>query len=148
MHYAYDLDGTLADTRRAVVEAYRAVGVEPPENFFGKPWREWLTDSALHDRKNAIYPQYVRKYVRPTHLVDTFKATGGLIITGASNEAARIVLDSIGLEDAIMVFSELSMQGKANLLNGLSEEGVVFEDSEIISAYLKENTKWTVCRVL
>lgn len=147
MLYAYDLDGTLADTRQAVLLSYRAVGVEPPPDFFGKPWREWLNDEDLHRRKNEVYAEYVRTHVKPTRLVDTFKKTGGFIITGASYRAAHMVMSSIGIELAF-VYSELTMHDKATILNMFDAPGIVFEDSQSIADHLRENTSWTVCRVL
>jgi hypothetical protein len=147
MLYAFDLDGTLADTREAVTIAYRSVGVEPPPDFFGKPWREWLTDAALHEAKNQVYREIAPHYIKPTPLVKLFKLTGGMIITGASAEAANVVLRALHLSRPRYLYTQLNMQDKANVLNLHGEEGIVFEDSITIADYLKEKTRWTVCRV-
>lgn len=152
MLYAYDLDGTLAHTREAVLEAYRAAGVEPPPDFFGKPWREWLQDEEVHRLKNAYYAQFCTKHIKPTRLVDLYYRTGGIVITGASREAAEVVMTTIGINPEI-VSCELSMVQKAEYLNNFTrltktEPGIVFEDSINIANYLKEHTTWTVCLAL
>lgn len=150
MQYAYDLDGTLVETREAVLAAYRAVGVEPPLDFFGKTWREWLDDPTLHAAKNEEYLKIIRTtdLVRATQIVSLFLITGGFIITGASRKAATAVLDHIGLRPQKFYY-ELSMKDKAEVLNFHNgDQGIVFEDSEKVASYLKENTSWTVCHVL
>lgn len=128
------------------MEAYRRVGVEPPEDFFSKTWREWLNDPKLHKRKNEEYLGLVGHMVRPTQLVKLFKLTGGIIITGASQVAATAVIDAINISPT-STFCELTTQGKARVLNALGP-GIVFEDSVSVANYLKENTKWKVCLAL
>lgn len=148
MRYAYDLDGTLADTREAVLTAYRAVGVEPPADFFGLPWKAWLKDAELHAAKNRVYREIAPQYIRPTKLVELYRLTGGIIITGASENAARTVLSALDINSSPEMFCELDMFAKSRVLNEYGEHGIVFEDSPTICAYLKETTQWTVCRVL
>lgn len=146
MQYAFDLDGTLADTREAVLTSYRAVGVEPPLDFYGKTWKEWLNDATLHHRKNAHYIAHGVKLVKPTKMVELMKLVDGFVITGASAAAAEAVLEHIGLPMAF-VYPELTKEGKAQILNTY-QPGIVFEDSLNVALYLRENTKWTVCHVL
>jgi hypothetical protein len=152
MLYAYDLDGTLAYTREAVLTAYRAAGVEPPSDFFGKPWREWLQDEEIHRLKNAYYAQFCAKHIIPTKILDLYQRTGGMIITGASREAAEVVMTAIGINPEI-VCCELSKTQKVEYLNDFvrltgTAPGIVFEDSPAIAKHLKEFTEWTVCLVL
>lgn len=151
MHYAFDLDGTLARTREAVLLAYRMAGVEPPPDFFGKPWKAWLSDEDAHRRKNLFYEQLAPAMIHPTNIVDIYRRTGGAIITGASASAVRTVLRAIGLiplPPAAEVHMELDMAGKAYVLNEKADTGIVFEDSPEIATYLMENTQWQVCLVL
>lgn len=147
MQYAFDLDGTLAHTRDAVLAAYRAVGVEPPEDFFGKTWREWLHDPVKHHQKNEVYLKMMNK-VQPTSIVDLFEQVGGIIVTGASAAAAYAVLQRLDMaREPERVFTELNTKQKAECLNGRGF-GIVFEDSPDVAKYLKENTSWTTCLVL
>jgi hypothetical protein len=84
--------------------------------------------------------------VRPTRILDIYLRTGGIIITGASREAAEMVMYKIGITGP--VHCELSKQQKAAVLNAHGLGGIVFEDSLINATYLKEHTEWTVCLVL
>lgn len=124
-------------------------GVEPPPDFFGKPWKAWLDDAEAHHRKNEFYRELAPKLVRPTLLVDTFVRTDGIIITGASFEGACIVLRALNLLDHVsQLHCELTMVGKAEFLNHFDTPGIVFEDSPTIARYLKEHTEWMVCLAL
>jgi hypothetical protein len=156
MRYAYDLDGTLAHTRDAVVTAYRRVGVEPPSDFFGKTWAEWLPNLVgsivgarrIHDAKNVEYLQIVRDgLIAPTRIRDLALTTGGVIVTGASSEAAHAVKEAIGLGE-FQVFAELTLDGKIRTLNKLSRDGgIVFEDSPDAVLRIRKETRWTACLV-
>ena len=61
MTYLFDLDGTLVNTRLAVKEAYRQVGIEMPDDAWGKPWTEWLNNKFAHDAKAKIYPDVLKE---------------------------------------------------------------------------------------
>ena len=63
----YDMDGVLFDTKEAVREAYKAVGLNA-DNAKGRTWREWLipkygVDTAyrLHRNKNDRYVELIER---------------------------------------------------------------------------------------
>ena len=127
--YAFDLDGTLADTYIAVLRSYQAAGVEPPSDFFGKPWRNWLQDDAAHRLKNELYlADYVR-LVKPMPMAELFKQVGGVVLTGASAVAADAVLRELGLRPDGL-HAGLTPEQKAALLTDLAPEGIYFDDSQ------------------
>jgi len=78
--------------------------------------------------------------------MDIYLRTGGFIITGASRDAAEMVMFKIGVTAPL--HCELSVQQKAAVLNAHGINGIVFEDSLINATYLKEHTEWAVCLVL
>lgn len=59
----FDFDGVLVDSKENVFEAYRRVGVQMPEDAWGKAWWEWLpqmvgsdeTAMQLHNAKILAY---------------------------------------------------------------------------------------------
>jgi phosphoglycolate phosphatase-like HAD superfamily hydrolase len=59
----FDIDGTLVDTRELNLRAYAQVGVEIPDDAWGRRWQEWLPEVVgdpdraieLHERKTSIY---------------------------------------------------------------------------------------------
>lgn len=86
--------------------------------------------------------------VRPTDMVELFEQVGGIIITGASDDAATLVLNRLNLARMPeRLFTGLNTEGKADILNRYGG-GIVFEDSINVAKYLKENTTWTVNLVL
>lgn len=125
-----DLDGTLVDTREAVLAAYREVGVEPPPGAWGRPWREWLDDISLHRRKNEIYPR---------HLHERAKALPALkLVQHAANEGARVIVLTAASEDAaLVVFDRFHIVHNARLYAGLSLERRV----EIAASLRREHTE-------
>lgn len=174
MLYAFDLDGTLVDTKDAVLRAYRAVGVEPPEDFFGRTWREWLTDEDKHEAKNLIYVKNVGRWTKRLGLMDVMhdlrkeKAFQHrsepqnmvYVLTGASHDAAKAVLNhhlSYPQLNHEQLHTGLRMEGKAAVLNDLQKKqtsehlshsyGIYFDDDEETCNYIRENTKWTVLHV-
>jgi len=151
MIYAYDLDDTLADTRAAVLAAYRYAGIEPPTNFWGLSRSEWLHDpsGAIHRRKEVLYPNLVRHMVKPLYLAETFRMTGGYIVTGASELCAEAVMNHLGFGNHCWgLFHSLGYREKGKTLNMLSETGIYFDDNERTCKYLMGETKWQIVRVL
>ena len=64
----FDVDGVLVDTRELVVQAYRDVGVEMPENAWGLPWHEWLPALVGDDGRAAeLHREKTRRYVPSSH---------------------------------------------------------------------------------
>ena len=168
MRYAFDLDGTLADTREAVRLAYVEAlgGLEPPQNFFELTWREWLPmltgvhAEEVHARKNELYiDKYVRRVVA-TPMMDVVHELARhrsdiRVLTSASADAALAVLGQIDNRSilATNVFADLTKKGKAEHLERMRLNGdvwdhvVYFDDSPSTVEYLKEHTRCTICLV-
>ena len=96
---AFDLDGTLVDSREAVELAYRIAGVTMPDGAWGKPWQEWLDDPDVHCRKTIIYINLiqlgkvnvnaeVKKWITRSNIHP-------VVLTGASETAAVMLLNQM-----------------------------------------------------
>tara|TARA_R110000824_G_scaffold58288_1_gene157709 strand:- start:3433 stop:3933 length:501 start_codon:yes stop_codon:yes gene_type:complete len=102
MTYLFDLDGTLVNTRLAVKEAYRQVGIEMPDDAWGKPWTEWLNNKFAHDAKAKIYPDVLKEFAEPLPLYRYVQQTQAPVITGASRDAVRAINDMFGSLNVII----------------------------------------------
>jgi len=146
MLLAFDLDGTLVDSRDAVLKSYRAAGVEPPEDFWGKPWRAWLSDKRAHDRKNEEFRKPdTLKLVKRLKTMKLFCQDHSIVLTAASATAARVMLDYYDLRPAAL-FWELDAEGKVEVLNS-HPSGIYFDDDKSICDMVKRRTSWTVMHV-
>lgn len=152
MFLVFDLDGTIIDTKQAVYAAYASVGVQMPEDAWGKPWYEWLDDSDAHRRKAEVYHEFIPGYSRPLPLLDIALEEQVPIITGASSNAVASIKQHYG--DLNVVRSGCSLEDKGAMLDNLQFE-VVFQyghhkciyvdDCERTRAYLqKERTTWEI----
>jgi FMN phosphatase YigB (HAD superfamily) len=88
-HYAFDLDGTVFDTRHHVEAAYASVGVMMPAGAWGRTWEEWLIPqcdgdrllaSQLHAKKVQVYDQLLQD--QPPELT----AAGELLLLMSTKE--------------------------------------------------------------
>lgn len=162
MYYAFDLDGTLVDTKELIIASYKRVGVTPPEDFFGKPWQEWLDDEEKHRQKNEVYIAMIPKHLKPLPLLSLFQrlivddGPGGIkyaptILTAASQIAALAILQHLKLECAIYnLHAGLTLQMKINWMNLKSsqgEDGIMFEDNIHTVKAMRSNTRWTICNL-
>lgn len=104
VRWVFDLDGVLIDSESLVREAYRRVGVEMPEDAWGKPAREWMPQrygrgwTRLHDAKNAAYERLFHMAVpEPTTAVEAVRrlnvaGESCYLLTGASARATIAVV--------------------------------------------------------
>ena len=147
MHFSFDLDGTLLDTRAAVRVAYSAVGVAMPEDAWGQPWREWLIDVCsgnevlayqLHRAKNAAYLALIKKsamveVLPPLRVLQELLSRHGAaqcsIITGASRSAARALMSEYGLPPFLLSGTGMTVQDKIEFLSAKSPRGVYVDDN-------------------
>lgn len=145
----FDIDGTLADTRPLVVEAYRRVGVLMPSNAWGVPWRNWLPAlagedcEAVHAAKNEEYMRILqRESPRPLPSC-TLAAELGFhpvrpiavaFVTGSSRRAADAVLRAIRLPPGWLVGSEMTPTEKARLMTLLQPGAVLVDDDHEVLA--------------
>jgi hypothetical protein len=151
MLFVYDLDGTLVDSGRAVLEAYRAAGLEPPQDFWGKPFSAWSDDWRAHDRKNELYPEMLQKYGKRLPCADLMEITGGHILTGASREATLYALQFLNLSSACLgIYHGCDDAEKFRRLEQLRRfgEGIYVDDDFRFCRRVKEMTEWTVLHVL
>lgn len=146
--WAADLDGTLVDTRTAVEEAYKAVGVTPPEGFWGCPWTEWLSDPIAHERKAIVYPTFLSQHGRllplAQELVQQVKFGRTVqILTGASLAGYRAALRLIPVSSK-KVFFQCGLTGdqKIQWLQQYSG-GVYWDDDERFLERVARETAWT-----
>lgn len=148
MLYAFDLDGTLIDSRSVVLEAYRSVGVEPPSDFFIKTWREWLPDAQKHTAKNEIYLKLIHK-IQPLPLLELYRSLDGrcMIMTGASMVAATAIAKQFGLNTKTML-CQMSIDQKVHQMNIFSAPGIMFEDQREAAEIMRSKTRWTICHSL
>ncbi len=89
--YIFDLDGTLVDTRDAVREAYKRVGVTMPDSAWGKPSSAWLPIPWLVKQKNVHYLKCLEMHADKLPLFDYAQREKCPIITGASRQAVAHV---------------------------------------------------------
>lgn len=152
MRICTDLDGTLLDNRCAVERAYRVVGA--PDPMFGYPGGEEL--APYRAKKNAIYPNMLRKYARPlplNHLLLYLVRVTGMtvhILTSASTEGARCSLDFLGWPPAdcpqVQLYTALTLEQRIATLYGLGR-GIYFDDSEgnLNQIYNNLGKSWQLC---
>lgn len=128
MLHIFDLDGTLVDTRVAVEESYRQAGATMPPSAWGKPWHEWTTEE-VHKKKIELYPTVLEEYLEvfPYAYVARDLAPNAFILTSASQEAVRAVLECIGMKIPLLGNS-LSIDKKIERLNALDRECTYFDD--------------------
>lgn len=125
----FDVDGTLVDTKDAVVKAYAEAGVEVPPDFWGKTWQAWLPQMVgnaraveVHNAKNDIYMQML-KHVQRTGaadaawLIHTAELSEIGFLTGASEEPSKQILWDLGfgVEEHIYGYS-MSVNDKAQMI--------------------------------
>ena len=130
------------------------MGVVVPHGFYKVPWREWLPQtvggdvieaSKIHDAKNAMYVARMAELeIYP--LMDVARKTGGIILTGASYEAASAVVAAFGLLH-LSLRSELNLDGKIELLNATSDHGVYFDDDVDACLEMRRKTSWQIVTV-
>lgn len=139
MTVAFDVDGTLVDTRWHVTEAYRRAGVELPDDAWHRSWEEWLPalvgDEArmIHSRKNREYRYLLDE--KPLRILPA----GEIVKSGALRDTPVFAL-SAGSEQAIraallnadihvpLLGTALDIAQKNFLLGSIAQCGVYVDD--------------------
>ncbi len=108
---AFDLDGVLIDSRRAVEAAYKVAGITMPKNAWGKSFREWFDGSIgelerIHAAKQAAYPAMLKAYARSLAGSEVLRRVvwegyTAVIVTAASPRSARDALAYLDLESYV-----------------------------------------------
>jgi phosphoglycolate phosphatase-like HAD superfamily hydrolase len=158
MHYVFDLDGTLVDTKELVRAAYKRVGVTPPDDFFGKSWREWLKDEKLHQKKNQVYAAMMPGHLKALPLMSLYRTLMSAyendadqlfppyVLTGASAEAAKNVFRVLGIKKYLLI-PEQTISMKIDWMNKHAAQGIMFEDNQDHATLMRIRTKWTIVLV-
>jgi len=155
VRYAFDLDGTLLDTKDAVRQAYVDAGVSPPLDFFGKPFVEWFKGTeeeakALRKAKAAAYRTRIYEgMVTALPLLSLYRHLAAtdrqpIILTGASYESVYLLAEKFRLQVGT-ILAGCGVKDKASFLNQYDTAGIMFEDNVESSKYLRAATGWTIC---
>lgn len=151
MLLAFDLDGTLVDTKEAVTEAYKTAFriVEGsldnmPEDFFGKPASAWLKNPEVYRVKKLLYPDFLRRLAKPLPLAKLYSLEGGMILTGASIQAAQEVLIACELPPWKGGAWGCTTRDKVEMLNAVETPGIYFDDDLEASKQIAKATNWEV----
>lgn len=126
--WVFDVDGVVGDTRLAVREAYKRVGVRQPEEAWGISWKIWLPalvgDRApeVHAAKQEVYVSLLMRGFA-TKLPGADMALALLevghpvyFVTAASEASARAVLMTFGLPEDLLRGWELSPSDRTEAL--------------------------------
>jgi phosphoglycolate phosphatase-like HAD superfamily hydrolase len=142
---AFDIDGTLADTRGLVKESYRLAGVDMPDHVWGAPWSSWLyarTESraqavSIHARKTEIYLKLIND--RPPRKLPAVLVAKALIrdgitvkfLTGASPRAARAILEQCQLTTDGLIGYSCTSTDKIELLKDEDPRFGLYVDDDL-----------------
>lgn len=147
MLIAFDLDGTLLDTRAAVREAYVQAGVIPPDDWWGQPWTQWLSDPVAHQRKNEIYQQIAPQMVRALPLLQLSRTVPHYIVTGCSAAAYSMLCKLFHLAP-VDVYVGQTLPQRIATLRRLGPVGMYFDDHLPTAQAVQEQTGWTCYHAL
>lgn len=144
---AFDIDGTLFDTQHAVQRAYECAGAPMDKWQWGRPATEWLLDAEgnfledVHRAKNYFYAYEVEKLC-PLPAFWLFRRQGGLILTGASQEAAEAILRYWNLNPVILT-AGATLKQKISCLQQYPA-GIYYDDDDDAARHIEEETRWKV----
>lgn len=150
LQYAYDLDGTLIETRTANWMAYKQLGVEPPVDFHQRPWETWCART-VHERKNAILPSYAG-HMRMLPMFAFALHHKGTILSMCSEKAFELIIETFPrLRDIGPIHIGLSVDRRLSWLRNNQQEGTrrfYFDDSPSFCDILeREKIGWQTCRI-
>mgnify|MGYP000959187926 CR=1 FL=1 len=149
----FDLDGTLVDTRDAVVTAYAEVGIHMPTQAWGRPWQDWLPGSAslngrsakdVHAAKNRVYPACLARLARPTPLLTYAAVKQSSVITGASKEAVEAIQQQFNVKLNVGGYN-MTLNDKIYWLNEAyqsAEDCIYIDDDESTREHVYYGTHW------
>ena len=128
--FATDMDGTLIDSQKAVIESYKSVGVHNAEENFGKPWQEWCPEDK-HEAKKKVYEMKLLEFGKRTAFCSDIISLRPLILTGASDSAFHLVNKNF-LRYNGHFQTGMSVDDKIHFLKAL-RSGWYFEDQPVIA---------------
>jgi phosphoglycolate phosphatase-like HAD superfamily hydrolase len=145
---AFDVDGTLVNTRGLVAEAYRAVGVNPPDHAWGLRWQDWLPAAVGgYDKAQRVHTEKTQAYVKlvasrdltdrllpaarvARAVLDTKGCSVGCITAGTFT-TARMILDRIDLP--VPLVGQVSLDVRVDALRGSLDafQRVIYVDDNV-----------------
>lgn len=143
INYIFDLDGVLIDTKLAVKEAYKRVGVNMPEDAWGKPYEEWCSHEE-HELKKEVYPQFVDFLATELPMLgvakdlDLLPNCNVMILTGASASAVELLQSKFCFQKLRILCWGANTDTKLKCLASLPSGGVYFEDNPSIAKVMRE----------
>lgn len=145
MNLAFDLDGTLVDTRDANTAAYRAAGIEPHPDHWRIRWETWCTKEQ-HDAKQEHFPVMLRKYGRLLPASEILFRVGGQILTNASQRSVNAVTWVFPKLLGRICHNNLSHDLKVEMLKH-TPPGIYFDDLEDVCTRIRKETGWQAVNV-
>lgn len=150
MKYIFDLDGVLIDARKANLEAYRSVGIEPPHDFYHRTWEEWCPVDKYKARLEAL-PQFAH-LIRLLPLFETcmLNQHNSIILSACSDTTLQIIKNTVGLAGAVII-NKLRTDSRMEILLknqfGIPYPGIYYDDNEAFCKLVAKETRWQVCQV-
>ena len=146
MQFVYDFDGLLVETKAAIKQAWRLVGVTPPKDFWKRHWRTWCDDEALYEKRNQVFIAKCLPLIKPLPMLQLAAATGGLILTSGAQYRVVACLSHLGVTNC-MVKCGLDVKQKAEELNSFKKPGVYFDDNWEHVSTLRTLTQWHIVHI-
>lgn len=143
MNFVFDLENTLVATRDAVASAYQAVGVELPEDFHVRNWREFCTE-AQHAAKNHIYHHFAFK-MRILPAMSLWRSLPtALILSGISEAALEVVLNNVPVLEGARIIPALPRVRKIEFISKLKGGGLYVDDDIDACLQVRQLGGWQV----
>jgi phosphoglycolate phosphatase-like HAD superfamily hydrolase len=147
MNFVYDFDGVLVDTKTAIKQAWRKVGVNPPKDFWKVPYQEWFTGhSDVYEERNRVFIKSCMHLVRPLPMLEVAQQTGGVILTNGAQERVVAILEKLSVKNCI-VKCGLDIASKAKELNAFEQTGIYFDDYWENVLIIRKLTKWNAVHI-
>lgn len=125
MKFVFDMDGTLVDSMKAVKEAYKLAGVKWVPEYWGKTAEEWGCPPEVHEDKKRLYPTCLRRLGRRLQAADLLEVVDGVVLTGASEEAAHAVMEMLGTQFPLLG-AGASLPVKLRILKDIAKDERLF----------------------
>jgi len=146
LQFVFDFDGVLVETKAAIKKAWRMAGVNPPKDFWKRPWQSWCHDPEAYEKRDEHYKKCL-DMVTLLPMIEVAKATGGVILTNGSERRVLATIEHFRITGCIVKCGLNAVQ-KAEELNKFSSPGVYFDDNWENVAIIRKLTQWKVIHVV
>lgn len=152
----YDLDGTLISTRTANLQAYRAIGVEPPRDFHQMDWKLWCSEDG-HDKKNEMLPRFLHTleflplWEDYCYHYATADVEEPIILSNISAGAFKFVQDIIQGDYpwfGTSVHIQMDRPKKIEFIKSRTSKGIYYDDSLATCQAVANIPGWQAVHVL